>query len=158
MIEAPTYGWLATRTVVGLVLALVLVGVFILWELRQSHPLLDPRMFRQRPLATGSMSIFVQFFAFFGFTFIGLQYLQLVRGDTPLLAAVQVLPVAATMVPDLPARPRAHCPLRHPHRVLPRPGLGGCRYGDHRPSRHRNPVSARGGRAASCSESGWEPP
>ena len=45
------------------------------------------------------MSIFVQFFAFFGFTFIGMQYLQLVRGDSPLLAAVQILPLAATMVP-----------------------------------------------------------
>jgi EmrB/QacA subfamily drug resistance transporter len=99
VIEAPTYGWLATRTVVGLGLALVLVGVFIAWELRQSHPLLDPRVFHNRRLATGSMSIFVQFFAFFGFTFIGMQYLQLVRGDTPLLAAVQVLPLAAVMVP-----------------------------------------------------------
>ena len=35
VIEAPTYGWLATRTVVGLVLALVLLTVFVLWELRQ---------------------------------------------------------------------------------------------------------------------------
>jgi EmrB/QacA subfamily drug resistance transporter len=99
VIEAPTYGWLATRTLVGLILALVLLATFILWELRQPHPLLDPRVFRNRPLATGSMSIFVQFFAFFGFTFISMQYLQLVRGDTPLLAAVQVLPLAAVMVP-----------------------------------------------------------
>jgi len=76
-----------------------LLVCFVVWELRQSTPLLDPRLFRNRPLATGSMSIFVQFFAFFGFTFIGMQYLQLVRGDTPLLAAVQVLPLAAVMVP-----------------------------------------------------------
>jgi EmrB/QacA subfamily drug resistance transporter len=99
VIEAPTYGWLATRTLIGLTLALVLLATFVLWELRQPHPLLDPRVFRNRRLATGSMSIFVQFFAFFGFTFIGMQYLQLVRGDTPLLAAVQVLPLAAVMVP-----------------------------------------------------------
>jgi len=99
VIEAPTYGWLATRTLIGLILALVLLATFILWELHQPHPLLDPRIFRNRQLATGSMSIFVQFFAFFGFTFIGMQYLQLVRGDTPLLAAVQVLPLAAVMVP-----------------------------------------------------------
>src|ERR1700733_1974334 len=99
IIEAPTYGWLATRTIGGLALAAPLLVCFVVWELRQSHPLLDPRLFRNRPLATGSMSIFVQFFAFFGFTFIGMQYLQLVRGDTPLLAAVQVLPLAAVMVP-----------------------------------------------------------
>ena len=99
VIEAPTYGWLATRTIGGLALAGALLICFVRWELRQTHPLLDPRLFRNRPLATGSMSIFVQFFAFFGFTFIGMQYLQLVRGDTPLLAAVHVLPLAAAMVP-----------------------------------------------------------
>jgi EmrB/QacA subfamily drug resistance transporter len=99
VIEAPTYGWLAPRTLAGLVLGFVLLAAFILWELRQEHPLLDPRVFRNRSLSTGSMSIFVQFFAFFGFTFIGMQYLQLVRGDSPMLAAVQVLPLALAMVP-----------------------------------------------------------
>jgi EmrB/QacA subfamily drug resistance transporter len=99
VIEAPTYGWLATRTLAGLILGFMLLAAFVLWELRQEHPLLDPRVFRNRPLSVGSMSIFVQFFAFFGFTFIGMQYLQLVRGDTPLLAALQVLPMAAAMVP-----------------------------------------------------------
>ena len=99
VIEAPTYGWLAVRTLAGLVLGFVLLAAFILWELGQEHPLLDPRVFRDRSLSVGSMSIFVQFFAFFGFTFIGMQYLQLVRGDTPLLAALQVLPMALAMVP-----------------------------------------------------------
>jgi EmrB/QacA subfamily drug resistance transporter len=99
VIEAPRCGWLAARTIIGLVLAVALLVCFVCWELRQATPLLDPRVFRNRQLAIGSMSIFVQFFAFFGFTFIGMQYLQLVRGDTPLLAAVQVLPLAAVMVP-----------------------------------------------------------
>jgi EmrB/QacA subfamily drug resistance transporter len=106
VIEAPTYGWLASRTIIGLALAVALLVCFVCWELRQPHPLLDPRVFRNRRLATGSMSIFVQFFAFFGFTFIGMQYLQLVRGDTPLLAAVQVLPLAAVMVPTSRLAPR----------------------------------------------------
>jgi MFS family permease len=99
VIEAPSYGWLATRTLVGLMLGVVLVTAFVLWELHQAHPLLDPRVFRRRPLWAGSTSIFVQFFAFYGYTFIGLQYLQLIRGDTPLLAAVQVLPLAVALVP-----------------------------------------------------------
>jgi EmrB/QacA subfamily drug resistance transporter len=99
VIEAPTYGWLAVRTLVGLTLALVLLAAFVLWELRQTNPLLDPRVFSKRPLWAGSTSIFVQFFALYGYTFIGLQYLQLVRGDTPLLAALQVLPPAAALMP-----------------------------------------------------------
>ena len=106
VIEAPTYGWLAARTVIGLGLAGGLVIVFVAWELRQRHPLLDPRVFRERTLTAGSMSILVQFFAFYGYTFIILQYLQLVRGATPLLAALEVLPLAATMMPTSRMAPR----------------------------------------------------
>ncbi len=72
---------------------------FVAWELRQAEPMLDPRVFRQRRLAAGSLSIFIQFFAFFGFTFIVLQYLQGVRGDSPLIAAVSMLPLAAVLMP-----------------------------------------------------------
>jgi EmrB/QacA subfamily drug resistance transporter len=106
VIEAPAYGWLAIRTVVGLILAGVLVVAFVAWELRQAAPLLNPRVFRERPLSAGSMSIFVQFFAFYGYAFVALQYLQLVRGDAPLLAAVQVLPLAAAMIPTSRLAPR----------------------------------------------------
>ena len=106
VIEAPTYGWLAARTVVGLALALVLFAAFVLYELRQAAPLLDPRVFLTRSLSAGSLSIFVQFFVFFGYAFTILQYLQLVRGDTPLLAALEVLPMAVTMMPMSRLAPR----------------------------------------------------
>ncbi|HTT28570.1 MAG TPA: MFS transporter [Solirubrobacteraceae bacterium] len=106
VVEAPTYGWLAGRTVGGLALAVVLIGTFVTWEMRQDHPLLDPRVFRPRSLTAGSMSILIQFFAFYGYTFIILQYLQLVRGATPLLAALEVLPLAVAMMPTSRMAPR----------------------------------------------------
>ena len=106
VVEAPTYGWLAGRTVGGLALAVVLIGTFVTWEMRQDHPLLDPRVFRPRSLTAGSMSILIQFFAFDGYTFIILQYLQLVRGATPLLAALEVLPLAVAMMPTSRMAPR----------------------------------------------------
>ena len=99
IIEAPDHGWLAARTLFGFATALVALVAFVVVELRLEHPLLDPRIFRQRSLAAGSASIFIQFFAFFGFTFVILQYLQFLRGSSPLLAAVSVLPLAATMMP-----------------------------------------------------------
>jgi MFS family permease len=99
VIEAPTNGWLAGSTLGGLTLSFALLITFVVWELHQNHPLLDPRVFRKQPLAAGSTSIFVQFFAFYGYTFIGLQYLQLVRGETPATAAVEVLPLAAALMP-----------------------------------------------------------
>jgi EmrB/QacA subfamily drug resistance transporter len=99
VIEAPDAGWLAADTLVGFAIGFAGLVAFVLVELRIEHPLLDPRIFRNRPLTAGSVSIFVQFFAFFGFTFVILQYLQLLRGDSPLLAAVSVLPLAATLMP-----------------------------------------------------------
>lgn len=98
IIEAPDAGWGSGRTLIGLLGGLLVLAGFVAWEFRAESPMLDPRLFRHRRLSAGTMSIFVQFFSFFGFTFISLQYLQLVRGDSPLLAAVSVLPLAATMV------------------------------------------------------------
>lgn len=48
----------------------------------------------------------MQFFAFFGFIFVVLQYLQLVRGDSPLISAVSMLPMAAVMIPSARISPR----------------------------------------------------
>ena len=49
--------------------------------------------------ATGSASLFLQFFAMFGFFFVSLQFLQLVLGYSTLTAAVALLPMAALILP-----------------------------------------------------------
>jgi EmrB/QacA subfamily drug resistance transporter len=99
IIEAPDAGWLSGRTLGGMAAGLAALAGFVLFELRQRHPLLDPRLFSNRKLAAGSLSILIQFFAFFGFTFVSLQYLQGVRGYSPLIAALAVLPLTAAMMP-----------------------------------------------------------
>ena len=100
VIEAPTAGWLSVSTVAGIALGLLIMAGFIAYELRQRHPLLDPRVFRHRGLSAGSLIILVQFFAFFGFIFLILQFLQIARGDSALVAAVSMLPMALTMMPS----------------------------------------------------------
>lgn len=99
VIEAPTAGWLAARTVAGVVVGLAVLAAFVGFELRRAEPMLNPRLFSNRTFSAGTLSILVQFFAFFGFVFIALQYLQIVRGDSALIAAVSVLPMAAAMMP-----------------------------------------------------------
>ena len=99
IIEAPNQGWGSARTLAGLAAGVVILVGFIAWEWRRRAPLLDPRVFARRGLAAGSLSIFVQFFALFGFIFIVLQYLQLIRGDSGLVSAVSMLPMAATLMP-----------------------------------------------------------
>ncbi|MFE0461647.1 MFS transporter [Kitasatospora sp. NPDC058965] len=99
IIEAPQHGWGSLPTLGGIGLGLLVLGGFVAWELTTRHPMLDPRLFRNRRFAAGTLSIALQFFAFFGFIFVLMQYLQLVRGDSALKAAVSMLPMAATLVP-----------------------------------------------------------
>lgn len=107
VIEAPERGWASLATLGGLGGGLVVMGVFVAWELRRRDPLLDPRLFKNPAFAAGTASITLQFFAFFGFIFVIMQYLQLVRGDKALMAAVSVLPMAAGLIPASRLAPRA---------------------------------------------------
>ncbi len=100
VIEAPTHGWDSATTLGGIGLGLLILAAFVWWELSRPNPLIDPRLFRNRAFTAASLSITVQFFAFFGLVFLLLQYLQLVRGDTPLVAALSLVPVALAMMPS----------------------------------------------------------
>jgi EmrB/QacA subfamily drug resistance transporter len=99
IIEAPTEGWASARTLGGLAAGVAVLGCFTAWELRRRAPMLDPRVFARPALAGGSLAIFVIFFGLFGLIFIVLQYLQLIRGHSALVAAVYCLPMSAAMLP-----------------------------------------------------------
>jgi EmrB/QacA subfamily drug resistance transporter len=99
IIEAPTRGWADVWTIGGLALGLIGLAVFVAVEVRRAEPLLDPRLFTYRGFAAGTLTITVQFFAFFGFIFLLLQYLQLVLADSPLKAALSLVPLAFGLMP-----------------------------------------------------------
>jgi EmrB/QacA subfamily drug resistance transporter len=94
IIEAPAYGWLDAKTLVGFALAVLLIAAFVTWELRVQHPLLPVRIFSNLRFSAASVSVTSAFFALFGFIFLITQYFQLVRQYTPLSAGVRTLPVA----------------------------------------------------------------
>ncbi len=96
IIQAPTQGWVSARTLGGIAGGVVVLAGFIGWELTRTHPLLDPRLFAHRAFTAGTVSIGLQFF---GFVFLVLQYLQLVLGNSPLVAAVSLIPMALAMMP-----------------------------------------------------------
>ncbi|MGV9706038.1 MFS transporter [Streptomyces sp. NPDC003483] len=106
VIQAPEHGWASARTLTGIALGLVVLAGFVAWELRHPHPLLDPRLFRNKLFTAGTLSITLQFFAFFGFIFVVMQYLQLVRDDSALVAALSVLPMSAAMIPSARLAPK----------------------------------------------------
>ena len=80
--------------VVGFVLALVCLVGFVLYEQRTEGPMLDMKFFDNPRFAMGSMGITVTFFAMFSLFFLLTQYLQYVKGYSPLGAGLRGLPFA----------------------------------------------------------------
>jgi EmrB/QacA subfamily drug resistance transporter len=93
IIQAPESGWLSNEVVAGFGLALVGAIGFISHERRVREPMLDLRLFRNARLKWGTIAITLATFALAGLTFDLTQFLQIVRGYSPLEAGVRILPL-----------------------------------------------------------------
>ncbi|BAE46185.1 MFS transporter [Rhodococcus erythropolis] len=98
IIEVPVRGWSDPVVVVGFGLGLVATLVFVVWELRADHPLLDVRFFTSRGFGSGSFSITIQFLVTFGVFLVLVQYLQLIFGYSPLGSALALAPMMVPLV------------------------------------------------------------
>ena len=96
LIEAPERGWSSVPTITAFAIAVVLLIVFVLWELRFAEPMLDMHLFRTPAFSTGSSGMILLFMAMFGTMFLVTQYFQLVLGFSPVSAAARLLPMAMT--------------------------------------------------------------
>jgi len=97
IIEAPTYGWQSTRSLIGFSVTAVVFGAFILWERQARAPMLDVSLFKIPRFTAASGAVTVAFFSLFGFIFLMTQYFQFVRGYGPLSTGVHLLPVALSV-------------------------------------------------------------
>jgi EmrB/QacA subfamily drug resistance transporter len=97
VIEAPTYGWDAARTLGGFALALALLVAFIRWERRSSAPMVDVALFRNLRFSAASGAVTIVFFSLMGFIFVVTLYFQFLKGYGPLSTGVRLLPVATTV-------------------------------------------------------------
>lgn len=97
IIEGPIKGWSDPLVVAGLVAGVIGLIAFVAWELRTDRPLLDVRLFRLRGFSTGSLSIFLQFLAAFGFFFTASQFLAFVFDYSPLSIGLGLLPIGVTI-------------------------------------------------------------
>jgi len=97
--EGPERGWTDTLTLTGLVIGLVSLLAFVIWELRHPDPLLDVRTFSNRGLAAGSLTITLLFAVMFGIFLVLFPFFQAVLGWSALRSAVAMLPMAVVMMP-----------------------------------------------------------
>jgi EmrB/QacA subfamily drug resistance transporter len=120
--EAGASGWGATNVVVGLTLAVALLGCFIFWQSRGPNPLLPLRVLRNRNRAGSFLTIMLAVVGMFG-TFLFLTYLlQTIDHYSPLKTGITFLPLL--VVNGLAATQLASRLLPHvPTRLLIVPGL-----------------------------------
>ena len=98
IIEAPINGWTAPSTLASFAAFAILISGFIVWESRSDHPMLPMTFFKNRRFSIGATTITLSFFVMFGLFFVLTQYLQFVKGYSPLTAGVATLPLAIMMV------------------------------------------------------------
>ncbi len=96
-IEGPERGWGDHLTVSAFAVGAVGLLMWVAWGLYVDEPLLDPRLFARRDFGTGVLSISLQFFVFFGFVFLVIQYVQLVLGYSSLEAGLALVPMAVVL-------------------------------------------------------------
>src|SRR5439155_21700914 len=88
-------GWSSAQIVASLVAGILLLGAFVVIEVRQERPMLDVSLFRQPAFVGVQFATFcigAGMFALFPFLSI---YLQDILGNSPLGAGLRFLPVTA---------------------------------------------------------------
>ncbi len=97
---------MSTESLLWFGMAGVLIALFLMWELRNTTPMLNLRYFLDPRFGVAAGVITLVFFAMFGFFFLLTQYFQLVLGYDPLEAGIRQLPFAAVMILCAPQSPR----------------------------------------------------
>jgi EmrB/QacA subfamily drug resistance transporter len=95
LVRGNQVGWGSAEIVGSLVLGFVVLGLFLLWELRAEAPMLPLRFFRSRTFSAANTASFLMFFGMFGSIFLLAQFFQTVQGYSPLQAGLRVLPWTA---------------------------------------------------------------
>jgi hypothetical protein len=94
LIEAPVHGWTSPRVLAAGTGGLAVLLLFIFWENRTAHPMLNLAFFRDRAFSGAVCSMGMVTFGLFGTLFLLTQYLQFGLGYSALAAGIRVLPAA----------------------------------------------------------------
>ena len=97
IIEAPQHGWMSARSLLGFVLAGLLLAALVGWERRTREPMIDVRLFANVRFSAASGSVTFAFFALAGFIFVITQYFQFLKAYGPLETGLRMLPVAGAI-------------------------------------------------------------
>lgn len=94
IIEAPEKGWLSAVTLGGFAISIVFGTLFVWYERRQEHPMVNLNLFKNARLSAAVGAIGIAFMAMLGMMFMLTQYLQFVQGYSPLDTGFRMVPLA----------------------------------------------------------------
>jgi len=97
LIEQPRYGWGDPLVAIPLIVGLVCLAAFVLWEMRYSHPMMEVALFKIRNFAvTNAATVLVYGGLYGGFFFITI-FLQQTAGYSALEAGLATTPISVML-------------------------------------------------------------
>lgn len=98
VIEAGEKGWGDPRALTVLFAGVIALVLFIIWERRTRHPLIQLSLFRMPAFAWGSVLATLVSFAMFGLLFVTPQYFQAVEGADSFGTGLRLLPIIGGLI------------------------------------------------------------
>jgi EmrB/QacA subfamily drug resistance transporter len=95
IVKAESYGWGSARTIGAFLVAIILLGAFVVIELRSTAPLVRLSIFRVRSLTAANVVMLLVASGLFAMFFFNSLYIQRVLGYGPLKAGLAFLPFTA---------------------------------------------------------------
>ncbi len=105
IIEAPASGWGSWKVIGAGLASLAVLGTFVTWEARSSHPMLKLGFFSDRRFSVAAAAEILGVFGLLGALFVQTQFLQFDLGLSPLQAGLRILPMAAVLAVSAPLSP-----------------------------------------------------
>ena len=97
LIEAPTRGTSDPLIIAAAVGGIVLLGLFLAWEARSSHPMLPLRLFRKRNFSWANIETFAVYAALSVLTFFLALFLLQLAGYSPFRTGLATVPITVVM-------------------------------------------------------------
>ncbi len=105
IIEAPASGWGSWKVIGAGLASLAVLGTFVTWEARSSHPMLKLGFFSDRRFSVAAAAEILGVFGLLGALFVQTQFLQFDLGLSPFQAGLRILPMAAVLAVAAPLSP-----------------------------------------------------
>ena len=99
IIEGPTLGWISEEVIFIGLFGLILTYLFVKWEQKIEYPMLPINFFESKGFVLGLIAISLASFVMFSFMFTQMLHFQLIRGLSPLEAAIRFLPLPIGLMP-----------------------------------------------------------